>query len=112
MVTLMDPVYLEFGRRLRRARVTAGLTQSELAGRLNLSRTSITNMERGTQPVALHTLLRLASAVGIPASDMLPPTPTQESRSPALRKASPEDRELVLRFLSKGLPPDDPEGPS
>src|SRR5690242_113789 len=56
-------LYVEFGRQLREARDDAGLTQGQLADAVGLSRTSITNIEAGTQPVALHMLFALSRAV-------------------------------------------------
>jgi transcriptional regulator with XRE-family HTH domain len=97
----VDPTYVDFGRLLRSARHAATLSQHELGERVGLSRTSITNIERGSQPVALHTFIRLASAVGVPAAELLPKSQAVSSSSAALKRATPEDRDLVLRFLSK-----------
>ena len=63
---------MAFGRGLRKARVEAELTQRELAQRVGLARTSITNIERGTQPVSLYHLYLLSSAVGVQPDDLLP----------------------------------------
>lgn len=64
--------YREFGLALRQAREEAGLTQEALGRTVGLSRTSITNIERGTQPVAIHTLLRLGRAVDKTPDELLP----------------------------------------
>jgi transcriptional regulator with XRE-family HTH domain len=100
----VDPIYLDFGRLLRSARRAAALSQHELGERVGLSRTSITNIERGSQPVALHTFILLAAAVGIPAAELLPTSPLVGTSSAELNRATPEDRELILRFLSKSQP--------
>lgn len=68
----MDSVYFEFGRRLRAARTEKGLSQTHVARYVGLSRTSITNIERGRQRFPLHLVYQLAEAVGIPAKDLLP----------------------------------------
>lgn len=68
----MDFLYKEFGQRLREAREAAHLSQDAVARRVGLSRTSITNIERGRQHVALHMLYRFASAVGAQPSELLP----------------------------------------
>jgi transcriptional regulator with XRE-family HTH domain len=99
--SLVDSTNVDFGRLLRSARRAAALSQQELGERVGLSRTSITNIERGSQPVALHTFIRLASAVGVPAAELLPVSSAASTSSAALRRATPEDRDLVLRFLSK-----------
>ncbi len=83
----MEPIYAEFGKLLRLARKRAELTQEALAKRVELSRTSVTNIERGNQPVALHTFVSLAKAVGVPAADLLP--------------ADTADAELTFSDLSK-----------
>lgn len=64
--------YEEFGANLRAARKRAGLTQQELADRINLTRTSVTNIERGSQRIALHQLFDLAAALGNQPVDLLP----------------------------------------
>ena len=68
----MDSLYEEFGRGLRSARKAANLTQEALAERIGLSRTSITNIEKGRQHVALHMLFSLANAVGVEPEELLP----------------------------------------
>ena len=68
----MQRLYSEFGRLLREARTTAELTQQEVARRVGLTRTSITNIEGGSQHVSLHQLFLLANAVGREATDLLP----------------------------------------
>jgi transcriptional regulator with XRE-family HTH domain len=68
----MDGLYEQFGRHLRKARKTAGLTQEQVAERVKLTRTSITNIERGRQHIVLHQLFLLASAVGVSPQDLLP----------------------------------------
>lgn len=65
-------LYQEFGQLLREARLSAELTQHEVAHRVGLTRTSITNIERGTQHISLHQLFLLANAVGKDPTDLLP----------------------------------------
>lgn len=72
--------YAEVGRRVRHARERAGLTQDALAGRVSLSRTSVTNIEKGRQKVLLHTLCNLADALGV-TPDVLMPEPELEVRT-------------------------------
>jgi transcriptional regulator with XRE-family HTH domain len=64
--------YVEVGRRVRLARERAGLTQDALAGRVSLSRTSVTNIEKGRQKVLLHTLCDLAEALGVTPDALMP----------------------------------------
>jgi transcriptional regulator with XRE-family HTH domain len=68
----VDRLYKQFGQLLRNLRTEAGLTQDEVAERVKLKRTSVTNIERGRQHIALHQLYLLAAAVGKSPSDLLP----------------------------------------
>ena len=68
----MQRLYQEFGQLLREARIAADLTQHEVATRVGLTRTSITNIERGTQHISLYQLFLLANAVGKEPTDLLP----------------------------------------
>jgi transcriptional regulator with XRE-family HTH domain len=65
-------LYQEFGQLLREARTGADLTQQDVADRVGLTRTSITNIERGTQHISLRLLFQLANAVGKEPADLLP----------------------------------------
>lgn len=101
---LVDRLYKQFGQRLRELRIEAGLTQEEVAERVKLKRTSITNIERGRQHIALHQLYLLASAVGASPEGLLPDTESaNEELLPAevdsLRAAT--DDELDLAFAKR-----------
>ena len=54
-----------FGRAVRQLRQERGMTQAELAARLSLGRTSITNLEKGQQSPPLSMLPEIASALGV-----------------------------------------------
>ena len=64
-------IYEWVGRRVRELRI-GKFTQEELADVLQLSRTSITNLENGRQRLPLHHLVRLAEALGCEVADLLP----------------------------------------
>ena len=66
----MEQFYIEFGRLLRKKREECGLSHEKLAGKLGLSRTSITNIEGGNQRISLHHALQLCQFVGINWSDL------------------------------------------
>lgn len=65
--------YQATGALIRAARIARGLTQSELAGSVGLTRTSVVNIEKGRQKILLHTLRDFASALGSVPGDLLPP---------------------------------------
>jgi transcriptional regulator with XRE-family HTH domain len=68
-----DEICKRFGHLLARRRTEARMSQEAFAKAVGLSRTSITNIERGRQPISLHTLYTMADILGVDAGDLLPP---------------------------------------
>lgn len=62
-----------FGMRLKQAREAKGGLQKILADQLGLSRTSISNIERGTHRVFLDQVYAAAHALRVEVTDLLPP---------------------------------------
>ena len=62
---------LNFGDRVRTARLKLGLSQEKLALDCGLDRTYISGIERGKRNVSLINIHRLADALGGSASDLL-----------------------------------------
>jgi transcriptional regulator with XRE-family HTH domain len=60
------------GQEVRRARKEAGLTQAEVAARLDTSPTHITNVEAGRLNLTLGQLTRVAAAIGADLRVSLP----------------------------------------
>jgi transcriptional regulator with XRE-family HTH domain len=109
----LEALYKELGHRIRQARLDAGLTPQALGQLVGLSRPSIVNLEAGRQHAPIHTLWRVADAVGIPASQLLPDVIRatapgtvvtrklrQEQR---MRAVSPQARKSIRRFLEDQL---------
>lgn len=65
-------LYSEIGRRIKAEREALGFSQIDLAQEIGLTRTSITNIEAGRQRMLIQTLYAIATALGIPVSDLLP----------------------------------------
>lgn len=63
-----DEVLGEFGRRIRRTRLEAGLSQEELAHRVGLHRTYIGSVERGERNIGLLNIAALATVLQVDAS--------------------------------------------
>ena len=61
-----------FGSRVRELRENRSVTQEELARRVQLSRASITNIEKGRQRVLLHQLVNIADALDAKPSELMP----------------------------------------
>ena len=64
--------YLTFGRMLAEARRKRHISQEMLADELGLSRTSITNIEKGRQPVQLYSIYRIARLLRADVKELLP----------------------------------------
>lgn len=70
-------LYPIVGERVRKLRTDPQLpgsrmTQAELAALVQLERTSITNIEKGTQKVPLHVLYRICEVLGASITAVLP----------------------------------------
>lgn len=77
-----------------RERPEFGLSQDALAKRVGLSRTSVTNIEKGRQQIPLHALYSFADALGVEPTALLPD-----------KKSLTSDKKLVTIDLDK-LPSD------
>lgn len=69
-MTVLDPAVL-VGQRVREARAAAGLTQAELARRLDCPTSTIGRIEIGSRSVSLATLFALARALDVDASALV-----------------------------------------
>lgn len=85
------------GQRIKEARKKAGMTQSELAQKLNIPFQSVSQWERDIRNPKYETLLRIADALGVTYFDLLPvsgfdlsdyfPEQNNESRESSARRA-------------------------
>jgi transcriptional regulator with XRE-family HTH domain len=101
----MRRFYEEVGRRLRRARLDAGLTQKELADQVELSRASIANIEAGRQQFPLHALILFARALGVKPASLLPTAAILEAepvlpQSEMIEGLDEESKNWVRRILA------------
>jgi transcriptional regulator with XRE-family HTH domain len=72
-MTEREPDGILFGRHLRELRLSRGLTQQELAARIESNHPFISNMERGLTLPGLAMVVRLADALECNASDLVKP---------------------------------------
>ncbi|WP_018240656.1 helix-turn-helix domain-containing protein [Ensifer sp. BR816] len=66
-------------RNLRAARQAKGLSQEELAHRADIDRTYISSLERCTYNASIEVVDRLATALGIEASELLKRSPDEHA---------------------------------
>lgn len=97
---MTDPkqFYEEVGRRIGRIRRTRRITQESLAAAIGLTRTSVTNIERGRQKLLLHTLADIAASLDTSLASLLPErdTPSNESFDKAVKSLPEPERKFVL----------------
>jgi transcriptional regulator with XRE-family HTH domain len=67
-----DRLNIIFGSKLSSLRRARGISQSELGKKLDLSRTTIANLERGIQNVQLHQVFTLAQALDADPVTLIP----------------------------------------
>lgn len=65
-------VYQIVGDNIRKYRTEAGVNQTTLASKVNLSRTSIVNIEQGRQHPSIFLLTQIAESLSIEIVDLLP----------------------------------------
>ncbi len=89
------------GKLIREAREQARVTQDQLAEAVRLSRTSITNIERGRQGVQVSLLVRIARTLGKNVADLIPDDDAQITRSLPEQLGMSDKRRLewVVRVL-------------
>jgi transcriptional regulator with XRE-family HTH domain len=98
--------YRQFGQLLAQVRRKKGKSQEFLADELGLSRTSITNIEKGRQPIQLHSLYRIARLLGVELKELLPSPQVFDLQRPAekLSVSRSEWLETMNVTLPKGIP--------
>ena len=69
---VLPDVLFRFGERLRETRHRKGISQETLAELAGLHRTYVSGVERGERNISLANIERLARALGIPMSDLMP----------------------------------------
>lgn len=83
----MDRKFL--GKRIREERIRIGLTQEQIAEKINVSTTYVGFIERGERSVTLEKLILLAECFQLPIDALLRDAPAQ----------GPETRERQLKAL-------------
>lgn len=68
----MSDVQVRFGERLREIRRKKGISQEKLAGLAGLHRTYVSGVERGERNISLVNIERLAIALDVAMSDLMP----------------------------------------
>jgi transcriptional regulator with XRE-family HTH domain len=76
MARIPKPILVELGKRVRKARTAAGLTQEALSHETDFARSYIADLEMGRRNIAFTNLCRLASALNMSVAKLLRGFPT------------------------------------
>ena len=103
LMTAAKPKWLEVyqmvGERVRAERKRQRITQDELASSIGLTRTSITNIEKGRQKVLLHTLVQIADYLGTSPARLLPPVWEKRVSVAVPQKVPPQVRNWIIHSI-------------
>ncbi len=103
--------YSIIGSRIKQARLKAGLTQQEIAEKMNLSVAFISRVERGTSHINLKRLSEFCSILNISEGYILNGVSDEDDKylynefNDILKKCSPEKQKLIYK-LSKVIAED------
>ena len=67
----MELDYKAIGKRIKTARINAGMTQERLSVLIDLSPSHMSNIETGTTRVSLATMVNIANALSVTMDDLL-----------------------------------------
>jgi transcriptional regulator with XRE-family HTH domain len=96
-----DDLHAALGKKIKEKRQANGLTQTELADAISMSRTSLTNMELGRQRLLIDQLYKMAAALNAKPQDLLPQPSELVSASKAREAGDESLPESVQRFAEK-----------
>lgn len=101
MITPND-FYTKLGDSIRRRREELRLTQAELGESLGLSRTSVTNIERGRQRLLIDQFQGLCKALGVSMETLLADVDA-ETRPPVRQTSELRRMPTVTAYLQRTL---------
>ena len=107
-------IYESFGRRIAEARANMGLTQSEAASQLEMSKSTYSGYESGTRKVPLSLIVKFSEFYGISPDELINgDTQCQDSRLSVVNDnrddnvsfdISPIEKEIIYKY--RALPAD------
>ncbi|MBI2356131.1 MAG: helix-turn-helix transcriptional regulator [Candidatus Doudnabacteria bacterium] len=68
----MTDIKKQLGQRIKELRLKAQYSQEELAAKAGLHRTYMSDIERGERNVSVENIEKIAKALGVKSSDLLP----------------------------------------
>ncbi|WP_298117561.1 helix-turn-helix transcriptional regulator [Flavobacterium sp.] len=72
MASFNTILYQIVGERIKKRRESIGLNQNDLSEKINIGRSSISNIEKGRQQPTLHTLFEICKVLDMDVQTILP----------------------------------------
>lgn len=95
---MADVDLAEIGRRIQSRRKQQGLTQEQLADRMNVSIQMISNLERGNKAIRIDNLINLSQILDVSTDYILTGKETQDdfhALTARIEALSPADRKMI-----------------
>ncbi len=67
-----EALFVYVGMKIAQTRSSKGMTQHELAAKLEIGRTQLANIEQGRGVGSLPTVMKIADALGVAPAELLP----------------------------------------
>ena len=87
---------LDFGARMRKFRLAATLTQAQLGERVGITKGAISSFEKGNTHPSIHTVGKIAKALGVDMTMMLAGHGAYQTMQPIIPGMSIDDRVRAL----------------
>jgi transcriptional regulator with XRE-family HTH domain len=94
-------IYEHVGREIALQRTSIGLSQADLARAIGLTRSSISNIEKGRQKMLVHTLLEIAASLRVATSSLLPPLKMVEDHAFSGSELSRLERSHISAIVNR-----------
>jgi len=104
MVTEWDgtsEIYSAIGRAIASRRREVGRSQAEVAEHIGLTRTSVSNIEKGRQKMLVHTLMEIAACLGTSVMDLLPTGAPNNSNFFSGSPVSEPERDQISAIIQR-----------
>ena len=118
-VMSVEPNFVKIGQNIKIMRIRKGVTQSELAKKLGISQTHMSNLEHGRVSVNLKVLLRLShyfscgvdALLGLTLNTEVKPQEVEDKYTEEeTRDVVPLEPSLLVRGAKKAFPASEPVG--
>jgi transcriptional regulator with XRE-family HTH domain len=98
-----DEIVVRFGQKLRELRLACGMSQAELATQSQVTTNYISRLEAGRAAPGIDLAARLATALGVTISDLLPmPIPPMEDLA-VMRQQAQRLFELLVKTQDRAV---------